>query len=69
MLTAPRTASSTIVIVWPMEPKSISGRRPTRSMRKIAMRLAKKYSVPFAAAMIRELTSLMPRFWNKIVCE
>lgn len=58
----------TMVIVWPIEPKSIRGRRPTRSMRKIAIKLARKYSVPFAAAMIRELTSLIPRPWKRIVC-
>ena len=57
----PRMARSTIVSVWPTEPNSMSGRRPTRSMRKMATRLARKYSVPLQAAIIRESTSPRPR--------
>lgn len=66
-LTLPSTARSTIVRHCPTAPKSISFRRPTRSIRKMAMREAKKYSVPFAAAMIRDLTSERPRRWNNNV--
>lgn len=66
-LTLPSTARSTIVRVWPTAPKSINFRRPTRSIRKMAMREARKYSVPFAAAIIRDVTSERPRRWNNNV--
>lgn len=65
--TLPRTASNTIVMHWPTAPKIMSFRRPIRSMMKMAMREARKYSVPFAAAMRRDVTSDRPSRWNKIV--
>lgn len=67
--TAPRTASKTIVKVCVIAPNIISFRRPTRSMRTIAMKEARKYSVPLHAARIRDLTSEMPRRSNRIVYE
>ena len=65
--TLPSTARSTIVRHCPTAPKSMSFRRPTRSIRQIATREARKYSVPFAAAMIRDVTSERPRRWNNNV--
>ena len=67
-LTLPSTARRTIVAVCPIAPKSMSGRRPTRSMRKIATSEAKKYSVPLQAAIIRALTSSIPRRSKSNVC-
>ncbi len=64
----PSTARSTIVIVCPMAPNNMSGRRPMRSMRKMAISDAKKYSVPLHAAMIRALTSSIPNRSNSSVC-
>ena len=66
-LTLPSTARSTMVRHCPTAPKSMSLRRPTRSIRKMAIREARKYSVPLAAAMIRDLTSERPRRWNNNV--
>jgi hypothetical protein len=43
-------------------------RRPTRSMSAIARRLARKYSVPLHAAMMRDLVSSMPRRSKSSVC-
>lgn len=63
----PSTARRTIVIACPTAPNSMRGRRPTRSMSAIAMSDARKYSVPFAAAMMRDLTSSMPRRSNSSV--
>lgn len=64
----PRMASSTIVRHCPVAPKSINFRRPNLSMMNIAMRLAKKYSVPLHAAIILEFTSEIPSRWKKRVC-
>ena len=63
----PSTARSIIVTICPMAPKSISGRRPTRSMSAMAMSDAKKYSVPFAAGIILDLTSSIPSRSNRTV--
>lgn len=57
----PRIASSTIVRHCPTAPNSISLRRPILSINAMAMRLARKYSVPLHAAIILALTSSIPR--------
>lgn len=44
----------------PAAPKSISFRRPTRSTNQIAGREARKYSVPFRAAIRRGICPVMP---------
>ena len=57
----PSIARRTIVKVWPTDPKNISFRRPIFSIRTMAAKEARKYSVPLHAAMIRDLTSENPR--------
>lgn len=63
----PKIARRIIVIVCPTDPKNINFRLPTRSISAIAIKDARKYSVPLHAAIMRDLTSEMPRFSNKIV--
>lgn len=57
----PSIARRTIVKAWPTDPKNISFRRPIFSIRTMAAKEARKYSVPLHAAMIRDLTSENPR--------
>ena len=63
----PSIASRTKEMVCPKEPMSMSLRRPTRSMMKMAMRLARKYSVPLHAATMREFKSDSPRSSKRMV--
>ena len=63
----PRIANKMKDAVCPNEPTSMSFRRPNRSMTKMAMRLAKKYSVPLHAATMRDFVSERPRLWNRMV--
>lgn len=52
---------------WPIAPKSMSFRRPTRSMVKMAIKEARKYSVPLSAARSRERKGDSPMLCSKIV--
>ena len=63
----PRIARRTNEMVCPMEPMIMSFRLPTRSMMKIAMRLARKYSVPLHAATMRDFVSDSPRSSKRMV--
>ena len=63
----PMIASRTIEMHCPKAPTSMSFRRPTRSMTKMAMRLARKYSVPLHAATMRNIVSDSPRSSKRIV--
>lgn len=49
----------------PKAPKSMSLRRPVRSIRGRAIREARKYSVPLAAPRRRERAGLNPREFSK----
>ena len=57
-------ARTAMLAAWPMAPKSISLRRPNFSMVKIAMREARKYSVPLQAARRRLRKSERPIRWK-----
>lgn len=46
----------------PIAPKIISERRPKRSIVNTAMKEARKYSVPFAAASIRDTKGVRPMY-------
>ena len=48
----------------PTAPNSMSERRPNFSMVNTAIHDARKYSVPFAAARIREMKGVNPMFFS-----
>lgn len=52
---------------WPIAPNSISFRLPIFSIAKIAIKEAKKYSVPFRAARRRERKGDRPMLCSKMV--
>jgi hypothetical protein len=51
--------------ICPKAPKSISLRRPTRSIKGMAIRPARRYSVPFAAARRRDMSGPNPREFSE----
>ena len=54
-----------IEAIMPKAPKSMSGRRPVRSMRGSAISEARKYSLPLAAPNRRESAGPKPREFSK----
>jgi hypothetical protein len=66
-MTAVELEPARIIIeaICPNAPKSMSLRRPMRSISGIAMRPARKYSVPFAAARRRDISGPKPSEFSK----
>jgi hypothetical protein len=69
LLILPKIASRIIVPVCPTDPKNISLRLPTLSIRNIAIKDAIKYSVALQAAIIRDFVSdICNRSKSKVYC-
>lgn len=68
LLILPKIARSIIVPVCPTDPKNMSLRLPTVSIKKIATNDANRYSVALQAAMIRDFVSDICNLSKSKVC-